>query len=47
MQHKILGVREFIKTESPTAVPRDFVFVSTFNLQQGRAFVVGITNLNK
>ena len=24
-----------------------FVFVSTFNLQRGRAFVVGITNLNK
>jgi len=24
-----------------------FVFVSTFNLQQGRAFVVGITNLSK
>jgi hypothetical protein len=24
-----------------------FVFVSTFNLQRGRAFVVGITNLSK
>ena len=24
-----------------------FVFVSTFNLQQGRAFVTGITNLSK
>ena len=24
-----------------------FVFVSTFNLQRGRTFVVGITNLSK
>ena len=24
-----------------------FVFISTFNLQRGRAFVVGITNLSK
>ena len=47
MQHKIFCVREFIKTESATAVQRAFIFVSTFNLQRGRAFVVGITNLNK
>jgi hypothetical protein len=49
MQHKIFFVREFIKTESATAVLCSvrFVFVSTFNLQRGRAFVVGITNMSK
>ena len=33
-------------SRQPTCSAR-FVFVSTFNLQRGRAFVVGITNLSK
>ena len=48
IQHKIFCVREFIKTESTTAVQRVFrLRFSTFNLQRGRAFAVGITNLSK
>ena len=47
MQHKTFCIREFIKTESPTAVRRAFRLRSTFNFQRGGAFVVGITNLSK
>ena len=32
MQHKFFWVREFIKTESATAVQRAFFFDSTFTL---------------
>ena len=47
MQQKIFCVREFIKTESATAYSVRFVFVLTINLQRGRTFVAGITNLSK
>ena len=43
MQHKIFAFVSSLKLLCSVR----FVFVSTFNLQRGRAFVVGITNLSK
>jgi len=45
IRHKIFCVREFTKPTLHSSV--HFVFVSTFNLKQGRTFVVGIANLSK
>ena len=46
-QHNIFCVREFIKTESATAVQRAFRLRFNIHFQRGREFVVGITNLSK
>ena len=47
MQHKIFCLMDSLKLSRRLLYSVRFVFVSTFNLQQGRAFVVGITNLSK
>ena len=47
MQHKCFAFVSSLKLSRQLLCSVRFVFVSTFNLQRGRAFVVGITNLSK
>jgi len=47
MQHKIFCVREFIKTESATAVRRAFRLRFKTQPPTRKTFVVGITSLSK
>ena len=47
MQHKIFAFLSSLRLSQRLLCSVRFVFVSTFNLQRGRAFVVGITNLSK
>ena len=47
MQHKIFAFVSSLKLSRRLLYIVRFVFVSTFNLQRGTAFVVGITNLSK
>ena len=47
MQHNIFAFVSSLKLSRRLLYSVRFVFVSTFNLRRGRAFVVGITNLSK